>query len=225
MKLIEEMKEMEIQWLGHAGFKVKAENKVIYFDPYQINPNEPADIIVCTHEHSDHTSPKDLKKISTESTVIIGSLQCENVLKGMKFKKSSFLKPGEEISIEGVKFKAVHAYNINKFKKPGVPYHPKEDNKIGMIVEIADKRIYHAGDTDFIPEMKQIKDIDYAFIPVSGTYVMTAEEAIEAIKALQPKIVIPMHIGAIVGSKSDAEKVKSGLTGEQAIEVRIMSKT
>lgn len=123
------------------------------------------------------------------------------------------VRPGDTLSIGRVRIEAVPAYNINK------NFHPKANGWLGFVVEIEDVRIYHAGDTDLIPEMKDIQT-DIALIPVSGTYVMNAEEAVEAVKAIQPKVAIPMHYGAIVGDAGNAATFKAGLEG--VCEVRVM---
>jgi len=107
-----------------------------------------------------------------------------------------------------VVIEAVPAYNLNKFREPGTVFHPRAEKRLGFIAALDGTRVYFAGDTDFIPEMKSIK-CDIALLPVSGTYVMTAEEAAEAAKAINPKIAVPMHYGAIVGSEADAKKFKS----------------
>lgn len=214
---------MEINWLGHAGFKIKAADKIIYIDPFQISPGEPADIIITTHEHFDHCNPDDLKKIASEHTVIIGNPQCKDNVKEIPKKNAIFLKSGETTEVKGIKIAAVPAYNVNKFREPGVVFHPKKDNKIGVIIEAGNERLYHAGDTDFIPEMKELGELDYALIPVSGTYVMTAEEASSATEVINPKIVIPMHYGNIVGNEDDAKKFKAKLE-KSGIEVRILKK-
>jgi L-ascorbate metabolism protein UlaG (beta-lactamase superfamily) len=112
---------------------------------------------------------------------------------------------GETKNILGVSVEAVPAYNTNKFRTPGKVYHPKEEGRIGYIITMNGVRIYHAGDTDHIPEMKNIK-VDIALLPVSGTYVMTADEAAKAVAEIKPKIAIPMHYGAIVGDVNDAQK-------------------
>src|SRR4030043_491808 len=135
-----------LSWLGHDGVLYQ-NKKTIYFDPFQIEGGPAADIILISHDHFDHCSPDDVKKIQTQDTV----------------------------TVEGV-------------------------------------RLYHTGDADFIPEMKTIQ-ADIAFLPVSGTYVMTANEAAEAAKVLKPKIAIPMHYGAIVGSEEDAKAFKELLKG------------
>jgi L-ascorbate metabolism protein UlaG (beta-lactamase superfamily) len=118
--------------------------------------------------------------------------------------------PGDRIDVGGVGIEAVAAYNTNKFREPGKPFHPKADGKVGYIVTLAGTRIYHAGDTDQIPEMARAVGVDVALLPVSGTYVMTADEAIQACTTIGPKLAIPMHYGAIVGSVADAEAFCKG---------------
>ena len=187
-----------IKWLGHAGFKLKGE-KTIYIDPFKINETEPADIIIVTHEHFDHLSPDDLKKIQTGKTVIVTTRDCYSKLSG----NIKTISPGQTLNVDGIKIEAVPAYNANKH------FHPKSSGWMGVIVTINGKRMYHAGDTDNIPEMSNLKDIDVALLPVSGTYVMTAEEAADAANRIMPKVAVPMHYGAIVGTKADAEKFRS----------------
>lgn len=198
-----EYKGIKISWLGHDCFKIK-NDKVIYIDPFEIKEGEKADIIFVTHEHYDHCSLKDIKKISTLETIIVAPESCKSQLSGMKVK---LINPGEKIDVNGINVEAVPAYNVNKFKAPGEVFHPKEEKKVGYIITIGGVKVYHAGDTDLIQEMKNIK-VDVALLPVSGTYVMTAEEAAEATKMLKAELAIPMHYGSIVGSRKDAEKFK-----------------
>ncbi|MEM2004008.1 MAG: MBL fold metallo-hydrolase, partial [Nitrososphaerota archaeon] len=109
----------------------------------------------------------------------------------------------------GVRYLVVPAYNVNKFRAPGVVFHPKEYGGVGYIIEVDNIRIYHPGDTDLIEEMKTLGRIDVALLPVSGTYVMTAEEAAKAVDIIKPDLAIPMHFGEIVGSEKDAQTFKS----------------
>jgi L-ascorbate metabolism protein UlaG (beta-lactamase superfamily) len=119
-------------------------------------------------------------------------------------KEIRIMKPGDKINVGDVAIEAVPAYNVNKYREPGRVFHPEEDGKLGYVVTIKGVRIYHAGDTDHIPEMKNIQT-DIALLPVSGTYVMTAHEAAEAAATINLQIAIPMHYGAIVGGRIDAE--------------------
>jgi L-ascorbate metabolism protein UlaG (beta-lactamase superfamily) len=116
-----------------------------------------------------------------------------------------------ELTIKGVLIKTVPAYNLTKFRSPGVPFHPKDAGHVGYLITVKGITIYHTGDSDFIPEMKGLKP-DVALLPVSGTYVMTAEEAVEAATAIQPKVAIPMHVGEGIGSLADAERFREKAT-------------
>lgn len=200
----------KIHWLGHDGFRIDAE-KIIYIDPYQIHSTVPADVLLITHDHFDHCSPDDIKKILKPDTVIITDKASAEKLTGDR----RIMKPGDQLTVAGLEIEAVPAYNTNK------QFHPRADGKLGFILTIDGSRLYHAGDTDRIPEMKNTRAA-IALLPVSGTYVMTAEEAAEAALDINPKIAIPMHYGAIVGSADDAQAFADRLKGK--IEVRILAK-
>ena len=199
-----------IHWLGHDGFRIDAA-KTIYIDPYQIQPGIKADILLITHVHSDHCSVVDVAKIQKPETIIVTEKDSAENLTG----DIRIVAPGDELTIENMKIEAVPAYNTNK------DFHPRANGWLGFIVEIDGVRIYHTGDTDYIPEMHDL-NVDIALLPVSGTYVMTAEEAVQAALAIHPKLAIPMHIGAIVGSDQDALAFKKGLEGK--IDVAVLSK-
>lgn len=202
--------QQKITWLGHDGFLIDASKK-IYFDPYQIEGGPTADIICISHEHFDHCSPEDVTKIQGPDTVIVTERQSEDKLSG----DIRVMKPGDALEVDGITIRAVVSYNTHK------DFHPRNNGWLGFIVEIDGVSIYHAGDTDFIPEMKDI-EVDIALLPVSGTYVMTADEAVKAALAIQPKLAIPMHYGAIVGDESDAERFKDALKGK--VDVLILEK-
>ncbi len=200
-----EYQGVKLTWLGHDGFRIQ-DGQTIYIDPIQIGGGgRRADILLVTHEHFDHCSVDDLKKVVAPNTTIVAHAQSKSELSKVKAKEVKIVKAGDKINVGDVTIEAVPAYNINKFREPARVFHPKEDGKLGFIVTVKGVRIYHAGDTDHIPEMKNIRT-DIALLPVSGTYVMTAQEAAEAVTSINPKIAVPMHFGAIVGSRSDAEK-------------------
>jgi L-ascorbate metabolism protein UlaG (beta-lactamase superfamily) len=196
-----------IQWLGHDTFRIAGE-KVIYTDPFKIKKSETADIILITHEHYDHCSPDDIKKLQGPSTVIVATSDCAAKLKG----NVRIISPGEKIEVAGIGIEAVPSYNTNK------KFHTKDRGWVGYIFTASGQRIYIAGDTDRIPEMKTLK-ADIALLPVSGTYVMTAEEAAEAALDIKPKVAIPMHYGSIVGTNEDAGKFADLLKGKIKVEI------
>lgn len=199
-----EYRGVKLTWLGHDGFRIQ-DGEVIYIDPYQIGSAAPsADIVLVSHEHYDHCSANDLKKIVGPNTVIVAHAQSKSELSKVKAKEVKIVKPGDKVNIGNVAVEAVPAYNVNKFREPGKVFHPKEDGKLGYVVTVKGVRIYHAGDTDHIPEMKNIR-ADIALLPVSGTYVMTVQEAADAATVINPKLAVPMHYGAIVGGIKDAE--------------------
>lgn len=192
----------DIHWLGHDTFKIVGE-KVIYTDPFKIKKKDSADIILITHEHFDHCSPEDVKKIQGPNTLIVATSDCAQKLSG----KIKVVKPGGKVNVEGIEVEAVPAYNTNK------QFHTKDKGWVGYIFTVQGERIYIAGDTDYIPEMKNFK-VDIALLPVSGTYVMTAEEAVKAALDIKPKVAIPMHYGSIVGSGKDAKRFADSLKGK-----------
>lgn len=202
---------LDIQRIAHDTFRI-AGSKVIYTDPFKVQNKDKADVIVLSHDHFDHFSMDDLSKVCTEETRVVASTLCKDGLKNVKAKQVMYLDSGQKVKVDSVEIEAVPAYNVNKFKSPGEPFHPKEKGGLGFVIQIDGTRVYHAGDSDVIPEMKSIK-CDVALLPVSGTYVMTAEEAAQAAEAIKPRVAIPMHYGAIVGSEADAEKFKSLVKG------------
>lgn len=179
---------LSIKWLGHSSFLIETQGKIIYIDPYEGEYTEKADVILVTHLHHDHFDPSKIKKVRREDTVIIAPRDCASRIGGAV----KTLKPGEEAAIGDIRVKAVKAYNYKRFRSPGNPYHPKELG-VGYLLMAEAKTIYHAGDTDFIPEMKKLERVDVALLPSGGTYTMDNAEAAEAAIAINPKIAMPMH--------------------------------
>ena len=191
----------KIHWLGHDAFRIDGP-PIIYFDPYTLVEGNPvADIILISHEHGDHCSPEDVAKIQGEETTIVTIAAAAAMLEG----DILIVQPGDKLRLKGIEIEAVPAYNANKFRSPGVPFHPEEAGHVGFVVTLEGQRIYHTGDSDHIPEMADLGHIDIALLPVSGHYVMTADEAAEAAGVIRPTIAIPMHVGRGIGAVSDTE--------------------
>lgn len=212
--------EEQLFYMNHDTFRIETGKKVIYTDPFNIPDGaKKADIILITHQHHDHLQLESINKIADKNTVIVAPVTAEYEMKNKVLAMIKRVKPGDKIKVGGINVEVTAAYNV---KEERLKFHPKKEGFTGYIINVAGVRIYFAGDTDSIPEMKKIK-CDIALLPVSGTYVMTADEAVEAATAINPKIVIPMHYGAIVGSDEDAKKFKILMEGKK-IEVLIKEK-
>jgi L-ascorbate metabolism protein UlaG (beta-lactamase superfamily) len=187
-----------LHWIAHDTFRID-HPVVIYIDPWNLPADSPkADLVLVSHDHNDHCSPVDVQAVRTADTLVIANPGAAEKLEGAV----EIMRVGDTKTHAGIKIEAVPAYNLDK------PFHPKEAGHLGFILEIEGERLYFAGDTDHIPEMESI-DCDLALLPVSGKYVMDAEEAAGAAKTLQPKLIIPMHYGAgVVGTIADAERFR-----------------
>ena len=185
----------KLHWLGHDSFRLDGP-PVIYLDPWRLPKDSPqADLILISHEHSDHCSAEDVALIRSEQTVVISDTSASSKLTP----PVTVLRPGEGITVGGIEVSAVPAYNVGK------QFHPKAALHVGYILTIAGEAIYFAGDTDHIPEMSGFR-CDVALLPVSGVYVMTAEEAVAAASAIAPKVAVPMHYASgVAGTIGDAE--------------------
>ncbi len=209
-----------IELLAHSAVRIKTnKGKIIYFDPFKLNDDykNDADIIFISHPHYDHFSPEDILKIKKNTTIIVVTKDLiQNALE-LEFDEEKIVPviPNEKYEIEDISFETVPAYNLNK------KFHPKDNNWVGYICNIDGKSIYFAGDTDNTEDNRKIK-CDIAFVPVGGTYTMTAFEAAELIKEIKPKLAIPMHYKTIIGSVQDAIEFKKIL--DNIVDVRIIMK-
>ena len=214
--------DMKITWLGHDGFKLEHGNETLVIDPFKLDHEVRADYLLISHEHFDHCNAEDLNKvIKPNATIVVAIPACKQELSKVKPPKEiKYVKPGDKVKVGSFEVQAVPAYNTNKYADPGKHFHPKEDGKVGYVIRTeGGVSVYHTGDSDVIPEMTDLKP-DIALVPVSGTYVMTADEAVEAVSVIKPKIAIPMHFAAIVGTREDAERFKK----KAKVEVHILEK-
>ncbi len=199
--------------LTHASIRFERD-KVIYIDPFKIDgaPKD-ADIIFCTHDHFDHLSPGDIKKVMKPGAILVVPKK-----KAKKFKKYELsevigVEPFNEYEAQGIKFRTVPSYNLEK------KFHKKKKNWVGYIIDVDGASYYFAGDTDYIPEMDEI-EADVVFLPVGGTYTMNAEEAAKAANSIKPKVAVPIHFGTVVGTREDAETFAKNL--DQNIQSKIL---
>jgi L-ascorbate metabolism protein UlaG (beta-lactamase superfamily) len=199
----------KIHRINHDCFRIDGP-VVIYTDPFHLPDKSPkADLVLISHDHFDHCSTEDLEKIAKKDTVYVAIAACKKALSKLPGTVRE-VKPGDKLEAKGITVEAVPAYNTNK------QFHPKSVGHVGYVFSVEGKRIYFAGDTDRIPEMKNIR-CDIALLPVSGTYVMTAPEAVEAAKDMGSPIVIPMHYGDIVGTENDAKEFSKSYPGKTEI--------
>ena len=183
-----------VRWLGHASVMVQG-SKTVYVDPWEVSATDPADVILITHDHYDHLSPPDVKKLSKKDTAVVATEACRGKLE----RPFTVVEPGSKVTANGVAVEAVRSYNAAK------QFHPQKAGNVGYVFAVDGVRYYHAGDTDAIPEMKDVQ-ADVAFLPVGGTYTMDAEEAAKAAAMLKVRVIVPMHYAKIVGSVDDAQR-------------------
>lgn len=214
---------IDLEWLGHAGFLIKA-SSIIYIDPFKLQGEMPkADIILITHSHYDHCSIEDLKRIVRDGTIVVVPADCQSAITKVNKKiEMQIIEPGDEIELLGIKILGFPAYNIKK------PFHAKSEGWLGYVLKLDNVIIYHAGDTDLIPEMEKLTGYSkkgnefVALLPIGGNYTMNAEEAAEAAKLIKATITIPMHYGSIMGGKEEAEKFCQ--LAEDGVSCRILEK-
>lgn len=198
---------IKLSYLGHSGFLISNEKRIA-IDPYNVSDGiEKADLILITHSHYDHCSIKDIQKLSKKGTIIVIPADAQSKITHVEEVEMQIIEVGDELTFDDVKIGAVPAYNIDK------EFHPKSEGWLGYVVKMGDVIIYHAGDSDKIPEMSKLsgygKDGNkfVAILPVSGKYVMNPEEAAEIASLISPTVAIPMHYGAgVAGTLEDAQK-------------------
>jgi len=200
---------LQITFIGHGTLMFSFGGKVIHVDPVSREADygkmEKADLILITHEHGDHLDPQAIELVRTEKTSIVLTEVCASKISG-----GVVMKNGEVRNVQGLRIEAVPAYNLVHMRSPGVPFHPKGVGN-GYIIAFGNKRVYVAGDTENIPEMKKLKNIDVAFLPMNLPYTMTPEMVADAARAFKPAILYPYHYG----------ETDTSLKGVDEVEVRI----
>jgi L-ascorbate metabolism protein UlaG (beta-lactamase superfamily) len=203
-----------ITFIGHASLILNFNNMVIHVDPFgrlaDYSTLPKADLILITHDHGDHCDPEAVNKIRTEKTSIILTEACTGKIPG-----GIVMKNGDVKTVKGIKVEAVPAYNIVHKRDNSEPFHPKGVGN-GYVIHFGDKKVYIAGDTENIPEMKELKDIDIAFLPMNLPYTMTPEMVADAAEYFNPKILYPYHYG-----ETDVSKLVDLMKDQKNIEVRI----
>lgn len=215
---------VDIRWLGHSSFLLK-NSRTIYIDPYNIREGmEKADLILITHSHYDHCSLQDMEKIVKEGTRILATADCQSKINRFRVPvKMDIVEPNQELEVLGIKISTLPSYNTDK------SFHPKDEEWVGYLIKIDNVIIYHAGDSDVIPEMQKLTGHKQpgkefvALLPIGGRFTMSPEEAAEAAFLIKPTVAIPMHYGAIVGDESHAKEFKI-LCEEKNIRVEILDK-
>lgn len=203
-----------IEVFSQSSIKIK-DNKIIYFDPFQVNYKyNDADIIFITHDHYDHFDIKSINNVINENTIIVVPSSLVNQIEKVFNNKIVEVIPNKEYCILGVKFKTIRAYNINK------SFHPKENNWVGYLITSQEKKYYIMGDTDDTKDARDVK-CDVLFVPIGGTYTMDYNEAAEYTNFVNPKIVVPIHYGSIVGSSNYANYFKEKINENIIVEIKM----
>jgi L-ascorbate metabolism protein UlaG (beta-lactamase superfamily) len=194
---------LEIRWMGHASFRMAAENVVLYVDPWKLSSAKPdANLVFVSHAHFDHYSAEDVAAVSRDTTIVVGPSDVVDPLP-----HGRVLTPGDRIEAAGVCIDGIRAYNVDK------DFHPKANDWLGAVITLAGTRVYYAGDTDHIPEMGELSEVDVALLPVGGTYTMNAAQAAEACREIRPRMAVPYHWGDIVGTETDARAFADATAG------------
>jgi L-ascorbate metabolism protein UlaG (beta-lactamase superfamily) len=206
--------DLEITFIGHGSLMLRFDGKIMHVDPYSkvadYSKLTKADAVLITHEHRDHLDPVALDSVRTKDTIVVlTSLGAEKISGGI------VMKNGDTKTVMGIMLEAVPAYNIVHKRENGQPFHAKGEGN-GYLLTVGDKRIYIAGDTENTPEMKALKNIDYAFLPMNLPYTMTPEMVADAAKAFRPKVLYPYHYG-----DTDISRITALLKDAPYIEVRI----
>jgi L-ascorbate metabolism protein UlaG (beta-lactamase superfamily) len=185
-------------WFRQSAYLWRGDGVTVYIDPWDVTTDDKADLVLITHAHFDHFQPDEIARISTDGTKVVAPADCAKELSG----DVTPVKPGDSLTVAGIRIEAVPAYNIREER---LEMHPKANGWVGYVLTLGDHTYYHAGDTDHVPELEQVRT-DVAFVPIGGTYTMDAGEAGGLVRAMAPRLAVPMHYGFVVGSPSDADR-------------------
>lgn len=225
---------LDLQFLGHDGFLLTSDETSIVIDPFHVTgTHKPVDLVLITHDHFDHCSIEDIRKFVGPGTTVVGPAGIQSAILKLEDVRLQPIEPGDVLELGTIKIEAVPAYNLTKFRDPEkkIVFHSKQERFVGYVVKVGSTIVYHAGDTDLIPEMHNLTghgkrgNTFIALLPVSGTYVMTPEEASEAALVLKPDVALPMHYGAgVVGTVEDARRFVE-LCKDKGIHAELLEKT
>ena len=209
--------DLKITFLGHGTLMFEFDNKVIHIDPWSrvadYSQLPDADIILITHHHGDHLDMNAIKEVQKEGSIVVMTPTCREQLED--FSGELIMANGDVETISGIRIEAVPAYNIKHTRSNGQPYHPKGIGN-AYLVSLGDKNVLIGGDTENVPEIKKLRDVDIAFLPMNLPYTMTPEMVADAAKAMKPEVLYPYHYG-----KTDPNLLVDLLKDEEDIEVRI----
>ena len=185
-------------WFRQSAYRFDGEGFTVYIDPWGVTDPTPADVVFITHAHFDHFSTEDLDKIRKDGTKIFAPADVAEELSGDVVP----VQPGDSVQAGSITGQAVPAYNVAEDR---LEMHPKANKWVGYVLTLGGNTYYHAGDTDHVPELDEVK-ADVAFLPIGGTYTMDAGEAAGLAKSIDPEVAVPMHYGFVVGSPSEADR-------------------
>lgn len=214
---------LTVEWFGHSTIGIYGE-KILFIDAFSdvlTGDERKADLIICTHEHGDHFDDDAINRLVKANTSVIVKSGCDR--RRISAKDITELDIGQVKSVDRIEIKAVHAYNVKRFRKPGQPFHPQGFG-MGVVLKIEGVKFYYAGDTDFIAPMEKLdkENIDVAFLPIGGTYTMDVDEAVEAVMAIKPATVVPVHYNHLPGTEADPERFKKEVEKRSKTKVVIL---
>jgi len=192
-----------VTWFRQSSFRWQGEGHVVYVDPWGVQEEVPADVILITHAHHDHFQPHEIERLRTPTTKLVAPRDVADELTG----DVTAISPGQAVEANGLKIEAVPAYNTVEER---LDMHPRANGWVGYLFEFGGRSYYHAGDTDALPELESL-DPDVAMVPIGGTYTMDWEEAAGFVKAMEPRMAVPMHYGFVVCSPSHAGRFKNAV--------------